>query len=45
MCYRGVRKPGAWTTTSKLSGAFMQEPATRLELFTLLGSRLRGEAR
>jgi len=41
MCHRGVRKPGAWTTTSKLSGAFMHEPASRLELFTLLGSRLR----
>ncbi len=43
MCYRGVRKPGCWTTTSRLLGAFMEEPPTRLELFTLLGSRLRKE--
>ncbi len=41
MCYRGVRKPGATTTTSKLHGAFMHEAACRLELFTLLGTRLR----
>ena len=41
MCYRGVRKPNAWTTTSKLFGAFMDESAARLELFTLLGSRRR----
>ena len=37
MCYRGVRKPGAWTTTSKLHGAFLKNPASRMELFTLLG--------
>lgn len=37
MCYRGVRKPGAWTTTSKLHGLFMNNPATRSELFTLIG--------
>ena len=40
MCYRGVRKPSAWTTTSKLHGSFMKNAATRLELFTLLGSRI-----
>jgi GTP cyclohydrolase I len=38
MCYRGVRKPGAWTTTSKLTGAFMDDPASRTELFTLINS-------
>ncbi len=37
MCYRGVRKPGSWTTTSKLHGLFMNNPATRSELFTLIG--------
>lgn len=37
MCYRGVRKPGSWTTTSKLYGAFLKNPASRMELFTLLG--------
>lgn len=40
MCYRGVKKPGCWTTTSKLLGVFLSTPAARLELFTLLGSRL-----
>ena len=39
MCYRGVRKPGAWTTTSKLHGLFMTNPATRAELFTLIGMK------
>jgi GTP cyclohydrolase I len=37
MCYRGVRKPGSWTTTSKLHGGFLKNPASRMELFTLLG--------
>lgn len=37
MCYRGVRKPGAWTTTSKLHGVFLKDPAARMELFTLIG--------
>ncbi|HHH29725.1 MAG TPA: GTP cyclohydrolase I FolE [Polyangiaceae bacterium] len=37
MCYRGVRKPGSWTTTSKLHGVFLDNPATRMELFTLIG--------
>lgn len=37
MCYRGVRKPGSWTTTSKLLGAFMNEPSARMELLTLVG--------
>lgn len=39
MCYRGVRKPGSWTTTSKLHGLFMKNPATRSELFTLIGMK------
>lgn len=38
MCYRGVHKPGAWTTTSKLTGAFMDDPSSRTELFTLINS-------
>ncbi|MHC4991546.1 MAG: GTP cyclohydrolase I FolE, partial [Planctomycetota bacterium] len=37
MCYRGVRKPGSWTTTSKLHGAFLENEASRLELLTLIG--------
>ena len=37
MCYRGVKKPGSWTTTSKLHGSFLRNAATRMELFTLLG--------
>jgi len=36
MCYRGVRKPDAITTTSKLSGAFLNNPSSRLELFQLI---------
>jgi len=36
MCYRGVRKPGSWTTTSKLTGAFLKNPSSRLELFQLI---------
>jgi GTP cyclohydrolase I len=39
MCYRGVRKPGSWTTTSRLRGIFLQDPAARMELLTLLGLR------
>ena len=37
MCHRGVKKPESWTTTSKLHGLFMDNPSTRMELFTLLG--------
>jgi GTP cyclohydrolase I len=36
MCYRGVKKPGSWTTTSRLRGIFLQDPAARMELLTLL---------
>lgn len=39
MCYRGVRKPGSWTTTSKLHGVFLRDAAARMELFTLIGMR------
>lgn len=39
MCYRGVKKPGSWTTTSKLHGIFLKDPAARMELFTLIGLR------
>ena len=39
MCYRGVRKPGSWTTTSKLHGIFLADAASRMELFTLIGLR------
>jgi GTP cyclohydrolase I len=39
MCYRGVRKPGSWTTTSKLHGIFLKDAAARMELFTLIGMK------
>jgi len=39
MCYRGVKKPGSWTTTSKLHGLFLRDAAARMELFTLIGLR------
>jgi len=39
MCYRGVKKPGSWTTTSRLRGIFLGDSAARLELLTLLGLR------
>lgn len=39
MCYRGVKKPGSWTTTSKLHGLFLKNPSSRMELFTLLGMK------
>ncbi len=38
MCYRGVRQSGATTTTSKLHGSFLTNPASRMELFTLIGN-------
>jgi len=38
MCYRGVQQPRAWTTTSKLHGAFLTDPASRTELFTLISN-------
>ncbi len=39
MCYRGVKKPGSWTTTSKLLGCFLKNEASRLELLTLIGMK------
>ncbi len=39
MCYRGVKKPGSWTTTSRLHGVFLENSASRLELFTLIGMK------
>ncbi len=39
MCYRGVRKPGSWTTTSRLHGVFLEKEASRLELLTLIGMK------
>ena len=39
MCYRGVKKPGSWTTTSKLEGLFLLDSAARMELLTLIGLR------
>lgn len=37
MCYRGAKKPGSWTTTSKLHGLFLKDSAARMELLTLIG--------
>ena len=37
MCYRGVKKHGSWTTTSKLHGLFLKDSAARMELLTLIG--------
>jgi GTP cyclohydrolase I len=39
MCYRGVHKPSSWTTTSRLHGVFLENAASRLELFTLIGMK------
>jgi GTP cyclohydrolase I len=38
MCYRGVQQPNAITTTSKLYGTFLTNPAARAEFFQLIGS-------
>lgn len=37
MCHRGIQKANSWTTTSKLTGAFLNNPSSRLELFQLIG--------
>lgn len=39
MCYRGVKKSGSWTTTSKLHGLFLLDAAARMELLTLIGMK------
>jgi len=36
MCHRGIHKANAWTTTSKLTGAFLNNPSSRSELFQLI---------
>ena len=36
MCHRGVHKPNSWTTTSKLTGSFLKNPASRQEVFRLI---------
>ena len=36
MCYRGVRQPHAWTTTSKLTGIFLEDSSTRTEFLRLI---------
>ncbi|MSR45397.1 MAG: hypothetical protein EXS15_08660 [Phycisphaerales bacterium] len=36
MWTRGVRQPHAWTTTSKLTETFLEDPATRSELLRLV---------
>jgi GTP cyclohydrolase I len=38
MCYRGVQQPNAITTTSKLYGTFLTNPAARAEFFQLIGT-------
>jgi len=42
MCHRGTHKPNSWTTTSKLTGAFLNNPSSRLELFQLIGMEKSG---
>ncbi len=39
MSTRGVHKPGAGMVTSRMLGAFRDDPATRRELFAMIGSR------
>lgn len=39
MCYRGVQQPMAWTTTSKLTGEFLDNPATRDEFYKLIAMK------
>jgi GTP cyclohydrolase I len=39
MCFRGVRKPASWTTTSKLHGIFLSSAAARAELLRLIEIR------
>jgi GTP cyclohydrolase IA len=40
MSTRGVHKPGVGMVTSRMLGAFRDDPATRRELFAMIGSHL-----
>jgi len=42
MCHRGIHKPNAWTTTSKLTGAFLNNASSRSELFQLIDMNKKG---
>ncbi len=44
MCYRGVQQPNAVTTTSKLYGSFLSNPAARAEFFQLISATRGSEA-
>jgi len=37
MTMRGVRKPGTFTVTSRMTGAFRSDPATRKEFLAMIG--------
>ncbi len=45
MCHRGVQQPDAVTTTSKLHGIFLTNPAARAELFQLIAMRRESKSR
>lgn len=44
MTTRGVHKPGVVMTTSRMLGAFRDEPATRRELLAMIGKTTGGES-
>ena len=39
MVMRGVQKPGAWTVTSAMRGAFANDAKARQELMSLIAHR------
>ena len=45
MTTRGVHKPGAVMTTSRMLGSFRNDPSTRRELLSLIGNGGAGSAR